>query len=703
VGKKLIVVESPAKAKTIQNFLGEEFQVIATKGHIRDLPEKRFGIKIENGHFYPQYQITKNHREIVKQLREAAKGAEKIYIATDEDREGEAIGFHILEVLGKRPEEVDRIVFHEITPKAIERALANPRKLDLNRVDAQQARRLLDRIVGYKLSPLLAKKIKKGLSAGRVQSATLKLVVDREREIQQFKPRPYYTIEGKFKGVEGKLVKWGGKELEKFSIGSEEEARAIVERLKGLSYRVGREERREQVVKAPPPFMTSTLQQTASTELRFSPRRTMELAQRLYEGVPTPIGEVGVITYMRTDSLHIAPEAREEAAQFIRERFGEEYLEPKEFKVKGKRAQEAHEAIRPTHIELTPEELKGYLGEEEWKLYDLIFRRFIASQMKGARFASHSIYIDSDREGAQFKLHGRKLLFDGFYKIYGKPAEELELPPFQVGESVPIEEVKYTQHFTKPPDRYTEAGLIKKMEELGIGRPSTYAPTITLLKRRGYINLKKRAIHPTEEAFKVIGLLEEHFPEIVDSKFTANMEEMLDQIATGREDWQEVLRDFYFPFEEQLKRKEKEIPSQKVEIPTGERCPECGGELIIRDGKYGKFIGCSNFPACRYRRSLHRKEVKKLEGVKCPKCGGELVVRHSKKGEFLGCSNYPKCRFIAPFSVVEESCDSCGGELVTREGEVKCLRCEPEVLKELIKGEGSGTTPPKETFKKGGE
>jgi DNA topoisomerase-1 len=679
VGSKLIIVESPAKAKTIQNFLGEEFKVVATKGHIRDLPEKRFGIKIEGEKFIPQYQITKNHKDIVKELKKIAKNAEQIYIATDEDREGEAIGYHVTQLLGKDIDEVERIVFHEITPSAIKKALENPRKIDLNRVNAQQTRRLLDRIVGYKLSPLLAKKIQRGLSAGRVQSATLKLVVDREREIQNFVPKPYYTIEGIFKGSEGKLVKWRGKTLEKFSIGSREEAEEILSQLKDKTFHLTNIQEKTTITKAPPPFMTSTLQQVASSELGFSPRKTMEIAQRLYEGVETPIGKVGLITYMRTDSLHLAPEAREEAVKFIEEKFGKEYAEPKEFKTKSKTAQEAHEAIRPTHIELTPESLKKYLSRDDLKLYQLIFNRFIASQMKGAQYQTTKLFLEGG-DGV-FKIAGRKLTFPGFYKIYGEPSPDIPLPPIEKGEEVKPEKLEWKEHFTKPPERYTEAMLIKKMEELGIGRPSTYAPTITLLKKRGYIDLLKKKIHPTENAFKVIELLEKHFPNIVDSHFTANMEEMLDRIASGQEEWQKVLKEFYFPFVEQIKQKEKEIPSQKVQIPIGEKCPLCGGELLLRKGRFGEFIGCSNFPKCRYTRPKESKpkEPKKIEGVHCPDCGGDIVVRRGRSGEFYGCSNYPNCHFTTSHLPIAK-CPSCGHLAVKKEskkGEItQCLQCK---------------------------
>jgi len=662
VSKNLIIVESPAKARTIKNFLGKDYEVIASKGHIRDLPEKSFGIKIEDDKFVPQYRVTPSHRDIAKQLKEKAKKAKEIYIATDEDREGEAIGYHIAHIIGKKPETLPRIVFHEITKTAIKNALKNPRTIDLNKVNAQQARRLLDRIVGYKLSPLLNSKIQKGLSAGRVQSAALKLVVDREREIKNFKPEEYYTIEGIFKGVEANLIKYDGKKKEKLK---KEEVDKILEELKSLEYKV-RLEKKVSTSKSPAPFMTSTLQQTASTELGFSPRKTMQIAQKLYEGVKTPIGETGIITYMRTDSLNIAKEAQEAAIKFIEENFGKEYAQAKTYKTKSSNAQEAHEAIRPTHIELTPDSLKNYLSKDELKLYTLIYNRFLASQMKDAKFEVLNVYFENK---GVFKASGKRLVFDGFYKVYGKPSKDNLLPEFKEGEVLKPEDVKATQHFTKPPERYTEASLIKKLETLGIGRPSTYAPTITLLQNRHYVEVKDKKLVPTEIAFTVIETLEKHFPEIVNASFTANMEEMLDEIASSKKDWQEVLKEFYFPFVEKVNKGYKEIPSQKISKPIGERCPECGGELVIRKGRYGEFIGCINYPKCKYTRPLE-KEEKKVD-IKCDKCGADMLIKKGKNGEFLACSNYPECKNTKPLNEptkIDVKCPECGGDIIKRKG-----------------------------------
>ncbi|WP_457563989.1 type I DNA topoisomerase [Caminibacter pacificus] len=667
MGKKLIIVESPAKARTIKNFLGKDYEVVASKGHIRDLPKTSFGIKIEEDQFIPQYRVTKDHQSVAKELKEKAKKADMVYIATDEDREGEAIGFHIAHVIGKKPEELPRIVFHEITKTAIKNALENPRTLDINRVNAQQARRLLDRIVGYKLSPLLNKKIQKGLSAGRVQSAALKLVVDREREIKEFKPQEYWTIEGVFKKVEGNLIKYHGKKLEKFDIKTKDDAQKIVDELKPLEYTVTKIEKKITTSKSPAPFMTSTLQQTASSELGFSPRKTMQIAQKLYEGVKTPVGETGIITYMRTDSLNIAEEAQKAAIEFIKQNVGEEYAEAKTYKSKNQNAQEAHEAIRPVDVRLTPDDLKNYLTKDELKLYTLIYNRFLASQMKDAKFETQNIYLANDK--GEFKISGKKLIFDGFYKVYGKPSADTLLPEFSEGERLKPEDIKATQHFTKPPERYTEASLIKKLEALGIGRPSTYAPTITLLQNRNYVEVKDKKLHPTEIAFTVIETLEKHFPDIVDANFTANMEEMLDNIAGGKKDWQEMLREFYNPFMELIKKGEKEIPSQKIAKPTGELCPQCGAPLVIRKGRFGEFIACSAYPKCKYTRPIEEEEEKKVD-VKCDKCGAPMVVKRGKRGEFLACSNYPECKNTKPLNppeVLEDvKCPECGGDIVKR-------------------------------------
>ena len=674
--KNLIIVESPAKARTISNFLGKDYKVVASKGHIRDLPKSSFGITVEDGKFIPKYTIPREASPTVRELKKLAKDADTVYIATDEDREGEAIGYHIAKAIGKEPESLPRIVFHEITKNAITKALQNPRKIDMQSVDAQQTRRLLDRIVGYKLSPLLASKIQKGLSAGRVQSAALKIVVDREREIRAFKPQEYWKINALFnKTVESEIYSFDGKKIEKMTLSNEAQAKEIVESAKKESFVVASIEKSRRKSKTPPPFMTSTLQQTASTQLGFSPKKTMMIAQRLYEGVNTDKGTMGVITYMRTDSLNLAKEAVDEARAFISEHFGDKYLpsKPKVYTSKSKGAQEAHEAIRPTRTDFTPELAKSYLSADELKLYRLIYNRFLACQMTDAEFEVQTILFKGDR--SIFKASGRKLIFDGFYRVTGYNEKDKLLPELEEGSSASLDKIEATQHFTEPPARYTEASLIKKLESLGIGRPSTYAPTITILQNREYITIEKKKIHPTEIAFTVIEMLEKHFPEIVDSNFTSRMEEALDKIAEGKEDWQKILAEFYEPFMAKIERGKKEIKSLKVAKPTGEKCPECGdGELVIRKGRYGEFIACSNFPKCKYSRNIDKdgkvEEPETTDEV-CDKCGAPMVIKNSRRGKFLACSAYPKCKNTKPLTPPKElsvPCPECGGKIIERQG-----------------------------------
>ena len=579
---KLIIVESPAKAKTIKNFLSKDYEVIASKGHIRDLPKNRFGIKIDNETLIPEYRISDDSTATVKQIQELAKKSDQIYIATDEDREGEAIGWHIAHAIDKDPSALPRIVFHEITKTAITHALETPRSIDMDRVNAQQARRLLDRIVGYKLSPLLASKIQKGLSAGRVQSSTLKIVVDREREIRAFVPEEYWSIDTVFvPDIEATLTLLNGEKIDKLSIKSGDEAKKTVETLKAQQYTVGEIETKERKSSTPPPFMTSTLQQAASSQLGFSPKKTMMIAQALYEGVKTPEGTSGVITYMRTDSLNLATEAVEAAREVIGERYGKAYLpeKPKVYVKKAKGAQEAHEAIRPTMLSFTPEIAAGYLKPDEIKLYRLIYNRFLACQMNDARFEQQSIAFVS--EAAEFRATGRKLLFDGFYRVTGSDDKDKLLPTLHTGESISIQSIGCEQHFTEPPSRYSEASLIKKLETEGIGRPSTYAPTISTLQARDYITIEKRSIIPTEIAFTVTELLEKHFNEIVDAGFTAQMEETLDEISEAGKSWHKILLDFYYPFIEKIEAGKTSIASLKMAKPLGRNCPQCGSELLL--------------------------------------------------------------------------------------------------------------------------
>jgi len=674
--KNLIIVESPAKARTITNFLGKEYKVIASKGHIRDLPKSTFGITIddETGDLVPKYSIPRDANPIVKELKKLAKEAETIFIATDEDREGEAIGYHIAKAIGKEPTELPRIVFHEITKSAIQHALETPRKIDMDSVDAQQTRRLLDRIVGYKLSPLLASKIQKGLSAGRVQSSTLKLVVEKEREIKAFKPEEFWTIDALFqKNIDAAIYDYNGLKIDKLTIKNEADATEIMTAAKSESFIVTSIEKTKRKTKTPPPFMTSTLQQAASTQLGFSPKKTMMVAQKLYEGVKTDKGSMGVITYMRTDSMNLAKEAVEGAREYIKATYGDKYLpsKAKSYVTKSKGAQEAHEAIRPTMVEFDSKMAADYLSVDELKLYRLIYNRFLACQMTEAELESQSILFKGDK--CTFKASGRKLLFDGFYKVTGHGDKDKLLPDLEKGQDVSLDDIKPEQHFTEPPARYNEASLIKKLESLGIGRPSTYAPTVTTLQTRKYIELEKKRIHPTEIAFTVTEMLEEHFPEIVDSGFTANMEETLDEVAEGKTSWQTILKEFYTPFLNKVEDGKKNIKSLKIAIPTGEDCPKCSSELLLRKGRYGEFIACSNFPKCKYTKNTDGTEVEGPEETdeKCEKCGSMMVIKNSKRGKFLACSAYPKCKnakSLEPAKELTVPCPECGGKLQEREG-----------------------------------
>jgi len=671
----LIIVESPAKAKTIKNFLGKDYEVIASKGHIRDLPKSRFGISVdEENHLIPAYSVAKENAAIVKEINALAKKSDTIYIATDEDREGEAIGWHIAHAIKRDPQTLPRIVFHEITKTAINNALLNAREIDMDMVNAQQARRILDRVVGYKLSPLLSSKIQKGLSAGRVQSSTLKLVVDREREIKAFVPQEYWTIDTLFKkDIEATLTVHKQNKLSKLSIVNKEEADAIVNSVKADSFVISKIETKERKSATPPPFMTSTLQQTASSKLGFTPKKTMMVAQALYEGVKTPSGTSGVITYMRTDSLNLAGEAVSAVRGVIESRFGKKYLpkEPKVYTKKAKGAQEAHEAIRPTMLQFTPEVAASYLKPDEVKLYRLIYERFMACQMNDALFEQQSIIFSGEEN--EYRASGRKLIFDGFYALTGTEDKDKLLPALKEGESAEIQKVKQEQHFTEPPARYSEAALIKKLESEGIGRPSTYAPTIATLSNRTYVTIEKKQIIPTEMAFTVTEILEKHFPNIVDVSFTANMEEKLDEIAEGENDWQKLLSDFYFEFDEKVKEGKEKIVSLKLAKPLGRACPKCGEELLLRSGRFGEFIACSGFPKCKYTEQVEgEKEDKEKSSAEssneiCDKCGKEMVVKTGRNGQFLACSGYPECKNTKSINVEEKvsetPCPDCGGKI----------------------------------------
>ncbi|WRD23091.1 type I DNA topoisomerase [Helicobacter pylori] len=735
--KHLIIVESPAKAKTIKNFLDKNYEVIASKGHVRDLSKFALGIKIDETGFTPNYVVDKDHKELVKQIIELSKKASTTYIATDEDREGEAIGYHVACLIGGKLESYPRIVFHEITQNAILNALKTPRQIDMSKVNAQQARRFLDRIVGFKLSSLIASKITKGLSAGRVQSAALKLVIDKEREIKAFKPLTYFTLDAYFEpNLEAQLISYKGNKLKAQELIDEKKAQEIKNELEKESYIISSIVKKSKKSPTPPPFMTSTLQQSASSLLGFSPTKTMSIAQKLYEGVATPQGVMGVITYMRTDSLNIAKEALEEARAKILKDYGKDYLPPKAkvYSSKNKNAQEAHEAIRPTSIILEPNALKDYLKPEELKLYTLIYKRFLASQMQDALFESQSVVVACEK--GEFKASGRKLLFDGYYKILGNDDKDKLLPNLKENDPIKLEKLESNAHVTEPPARYSEASLIKVLESLGIGRPSTYAPTISLLQNRDYIKVEKKQISALESAFKVIEILEKHFEEIVDSKFSASLEEELDNIAQNKADYQQVLKDFYYPFMDKIEAGKKNIISQKVHEKTGQSCPKCGGELVKKNSRYGEFIACNNYPKCKYVKQTENadneatqescekcggemvqkfsrngaflacnnypecKNTKSLkntpnaketiEGVKCPECGGDITLKRSRKGSFYGCNNYPKCHFLSNHKPINKRCERCHylmSERMYRKKKVhECIKCKERVFLEEDNG-----------------
>ncbi len=731
--KHLIIVESPAKAKTIKNFLDKNYEVIASKGHVRDLSKFALGIKIDETGFTPNYVVDKDHKELVKQIIELSKKASTTYIATDEDREGEAIGYHVACLIGGKLESYPRIVFHEITQNAILNALKTPRQIDMSKVNAQQARRFLDRIVGFKLSSLISSKITKGLSAGRVQSAALKLVIDKEREIKAFKPLTYFTLDAYFEPhLEAQLISYKGNKLKAQELIDEKEAQEIKNELEKESYTISSIIKKSKKSPTPPPFMTSTLQQSASSLLGFSPTKTMSIAQKLYEGVATPQGVMGVITYMRTDSLNVAKEALEEARNKILKDYGKDYLPPKAkaYSSKNKNAQEAHEAIRPTSIVLEPNALKDYLKPEELKLYALIYKRFLASQMQDALFESQSVVVACEK--GEFKANGRKLLFDGYYKILGNDDKDKLLPNLKENDPIKLEKLESNAHVTEPPARYSEASLIKVLESLGIGRPSTYAPTISLLQNRDYIKVEKKQISALESAFKVMEILEKHFEEIVDSKFSASLEEELDNIAQNKADYQQVLKDFYYPFMDKIEAGKKNIISQKVHEKTGQSCPKCGGELVKKNSRYGEFIACNNYPKCKYVKQAENanngakqescekcggemvqkfsrngaflacnnypecKNTKSLkntpnaneiiEGVKCPECGGDIALKRGKKGSFYGCNNYPKCRFLSNHKPINKRCEKCHylmSERIYRKKKAhECIQCKEHVFLE---------------------
>ena len=688
---KLVIVESPTKAKTISKFLGKGYTVKSSFGHIRDLPTKEMGIDIKND-FSPQYEIPTKAKPRVEELKKLSQKADSVILATDEDREGEAISWHLLSALKLNEKETERIVFHEITKRAVEHALENPRKIDLNLVDAQQARRVLDRLVGYELSPFLWKKIRRGLSAGRVQSVALRLIVEREREIQNFKPEEYWQLSSVLKQPKGKkedefeakAIKENEKTLGKMGIKNQKHADKIVSVLERANYTVLYVTKKEVQKNPAAPYTPSTLQQDANSKLGFSAKQTMMVAQKLYEGIDIgKEGHVGLITYMRTDSTNLSMESMLSAKKVIEKMFGKNYAleNPRFYKTKSKGAQEAHEAIRPTFPKYTPEEVKEYLDPKQYKLYRLIWRRMIACQMESAIMNSVAADISAksqkDETAYVLRATGSTIKFDGYLKIYGDklPVTETLLPELSEKQILDLVKVNAEQKFTQPPARYSEATLVKALEENGIGRPSTYAPTISTIIDRKYVDKdENKKLYPQEIGLLVSDLLVEHFSDVVDYKFTATIEEDLDRIAAGEKTWVPVIRDFYEPFHKNLKSKTKEVKKEDLQEKLGRECPECGGELIVRFGRFGKFIACSNYPKCRYteKTESEKKEEKEIEkqanGETCEICGAPMVIKRGKYGVFLGCSNYPECKNIKKIeNKTGVACPKCGsGEIVER-------------------------------------
>jgi DNA topoisomerase-1 len=674
----LVIVESPTKAKTIEKFLGKNYKVRSSYGHIRDLPKSEMGIDIEHN-FKPKYVIPTAAKKTVTGLKKDAEKAKTVILATDEDREGEAIAWHLISALKLEKRPIKRIAFHEITKEAIEEALKNPRSLDLNMVDAQQARRILDRLVGYELSPFLWRKVARGLSAGRVQSVAVRFVVEREREIQNFKAEEYWTIDADFKQqtaeqiFEAKLNKIGDKTLEKFDINSKEKAEEILDDLKNVKYTISGIETKETKRNPHPPFITSTLQQEANRRLYFSAKQTMMLAQQLYEGVELgDEGSIGLITYMRTDSVNLSEKFLTEAKSHIASAYGEKYLpdSPRRFQTKSKLAQEAHEAIRPTSVFYEPEKIKQHLNENQYKLYTLIWQRAVASQMSEAIIGSTIVEIEAKKY--TFRSNGSIIKFDGFLKIYPTDMKENILPPLEKGEVLDLIKISPNQHFTEPPARYSDASLVKILEEHGIGRPSTYAPTIATITDRGYVErIEGRRLKPKEIAFLVNDLLVKHFPNIVDYEFTAKMEDQLDEIAEGKEKWEPVIKDFYKPFKKNLMQKEEELSKKELtEEASDEVCDKCGSPMIIKTGRYGKFLACSKYPDCKNTKPLGGKDGEPAETTKevCDKCNHPMIIKEGRYGKFLACSNYPECKNIKPLTKsTGAKCPKCGeGEIVER-------------------------------------
>ncbi len=701
-GKPLVIVESPAKARTIGRFLGRDYDVVASVGHVRDLLKSQLSVDIDNG-FEPKYRVPNEKKEVVKKIKSLADGTKKVFLATDPDREGEAIAWHVMESAEIDPSKTERVVFHEITKDAIAEAFEKPRELDMDLVDAQQARRILDRLVGYSVSPILWAKVKGKLSAGRVQSVALRLVVEREREIDAFVPVEFWSIhalfnpDGSDKQYRAKLLKVNGKNLD-MGLENEDQAMAMVGQLKNAAYKIGDINVSTKTVRPGAPFITSTLQQDASRRLGFLTKKTMSIAQQLYEGLDLGNGEeTGLITYMRTDSVHVSIESVKEARAFVREHYGESYLPDKqpEYRTRAVSAQEAHEAVRPTSVNRTPEALKKHLTHDQYALYRLIWQRFVASQMNPAKIEITSVEVEGQaiKNSYLFKATGNREVFPGFRAVYRyekaddeNGEEELVVLPIEVmivGQKQNLLGLDPAQHFTQPRPRYTEATLIQTLEENQIGRPSTYSPIISTIQTRGYVSRENKRLYPTEIGYLVNDLVVEYFPGVVDLGFTSMMEAELDKVAAGKQAWADVIREFYAPFSHDLENAHQHMPKTQLEPEkVGRTCPECGGELVFRNGKFGKFISCNNFPKCRYTEPW-------LEniGVACPTCGiGDVIEKRSKKGrKFYGCSRYPDCDFTSWDKPVGRECPNCGGVLVEKGNKtIVCNNCHTRFPKENV-------------------
>jgi DNA topoisomerase I len=680
----LVIVESPAKAKTIERYLGKKYKVRASMGHVRDLPKSQMGVDVEK-EFEPKYITIRGKGPVLKELKTAAKKAKKIFLAADPDREGEAIAWHLAHSLDMDTESQCRVVFNEITKDAIKESFKHPRPINMDLVDAQQARRILDRLVGYNISPLLWKKVKKGLSAGRVQSVAVRLIIDRENEIKAFQPEEYWSIVAEFKkDKETFQASFYGLDGKKVELKNEEEVKAVLEKVKGKSFNVNKVTKKERKRNSAPPFTTSSLQQEAARKLNFRAKKTMMLAQQLYEGIEIgKEGTVGLITYMRTDSTRTSEVAQKEANEYITTKYGDDFVKQSERKEKKQqKAQDAHEAIRPTSTLRDPGSVKEFLSRDQYRLYKLVWERFVASQMSPAIMDTMS--VDLVNGPVYFRANGSKVKFPGFMKVYVEGSDDQKeekdnlLPELKEDDKVTSELIDPKQHFTQPPPRYTEARLVKTLEELGIGRPSTYAPTLDTIQRRGYVSLDNKRFIPTELGEIVLELVREFFPEIIDVEFTANMERSLDDIEDGKVRWAKIIDDFYQDFEKHLVIAENEM--EKIEIrdePAGEDCEECGNPMVFKMGRYGKFMACSNFPDCR-----NTKPIVKEIGVKCPKCEkGNIIERKSKKKRiFYGCDQYPACEFLSWDKPIERKCPKCSELLVEKKlkkgNQIQCTNCD---------------------------